>query len=104
MKLTLTLSQIPYRICLTAGMRGSRRCFHVLVEKCRHCLGAGDTLASVAALHRADWLQVYHANPSLPSHNPDVVAPGYNMRLGVSHRVRSGEYLEQLADKFLVST
>jgi len=96
-------SQVPYTVCVSAGGAGlAQRCWDVTVEKCRHCVRPGETLASIAAQHNADWMQLYFANPTLPSRNPQVVSPGYNLRLGVLYEVQSGEYLEQIAEKFLV--
>jgi len=114
-------SAVPRKVCFQAGYaplpEGSHpglavpahhaphvvRCVRVRVPKCRHVAGPGDTLQSVAYIHRADWLQLYYANPSLPGANPHHVQPGQELRVGVSYHVRENEHLPQLAARFLVS-
>lgn len=97
-------SQIPYSVCMTPGPGGQQRCWRLFVEKCSHCVRPGDSMESIAAEHGAGWLQLYMANPRLPSHNPQAVAREYALRLGVVYEPRAGDSLEFVAQKFLVST
>jgi len=96
-------SQIPYRVCVSPGQGGTHRCWFVHVDKCQHCVRPGDTMESIAAEHGVGWLQLFFANPWLPSHNPKVLQVGSNLRLGVYYTPRAGDYLDLVADKFLVS-
>jgi len=55
------------------------------MTRCLHAwavMQAGDTMTSIAAQHKTDWLHIYYANPSLPGSNPSHIDPGYDLRLG----------------------
>lgn len=96
---------VPQRVCVQAMVEeeeGEERCYGVKVHKCRHGMRGGETLESVAVQYHADWLQLHHANPNLPSLNPDKTHPGLLVRLGVTYAVRFGEDLARVAQKFLV--
>jgi len=101
-----TLQDSAASLCLVAqanfAISATRRCFHLRVLKCRHCLRAGETLQDVGRLYGTDWLQLYMSNPHLT--NPDDIPSAFaDLSIGVSYRVRPGDYIDRLAEKFLIT-
>lgn len=106
-------SLLPYKICFGAiymgdrgegstSIEGERVCYSIRVSKCRQCVKTGDTLVSMAAQHKTDWLHLYYANPSLPGWNPSHIQNDYVLRLGVMYATRWGDDVETLGERFLV--
>jgi len=99
-----------YRVCfmpeaigvdLAIAGRPTPTCMGLVVRKCQMCLGAGQSLASVAQLYSLDFLELYMANPFITS--PDKVRPGTLITTGATYRVREGDSVHALAARFAVS-
>ena len=95
-----------YKACFVAsdlyGIMRSTRCFTVRVRKCKYCLEAGETLADVGRRFQVDWLQIYMANPHIPT--PDQVPRDLaTINTGVFYSVRAGDYLELIGQRFFMT-
>jgi len=103
----------PYRVCLVAyagvleeGARmdsrfSSRHCINIKVRKCQYCMQPGESLDTVAHSFQMDYLQLYMLNPFFK--RPDTIHPGTVISTGALYEVREGDYLHELAQRFLVA-
>lgn len=95
-----------YKACFVAsdlyGIMRSTRCFTVRVRKCKYCLQADETLADVGRRFQVDWLQIYMANPHIPT--PDQVPRDLaTINTGVFYTVRAGDYLQLVGQRFFMT-
>jgi len=95
-----------YQACFVAsdyyGISKVTRCYTVRVRKCKYCLQADETLADVGRRFQVDWLQIYMANPHIPT--PDNVPRSLaTVNTGVFYDVRAGDYLELLGQRFFMT-
>jgi len=73
-------------------------CYHVVVAKCKYCLGVGETIMHAAARYQTDWLQLWGANTQI--RNPDHI-PAYTMlTLGPTYTVQRGDTLQGITTRF----
>lgn len=86
-------------------------CVMVRVARCRYCAKAGDSLTAIVREYAMDmnWLRLWalngNSNPEwgTPVNNPDFIASGsepQHLFLGVTYRIKSGETLQAIADRF----
>jgi len=95
-----------YKACFVAadifGIQKTTRCFTVRVRKCKYCLKPSETLADVGRRFQVDWLQIYMANPHIPT--PDQVPRNLaTINTGVFYSVRAGDYLELIGQRFFMT-
>ena len=95
-----------YKACFVAadvyGIQKTTRCFTVRVRKCKYCLQPDETLADVGRRFQVDWLQIYMANPHIPT--PDQVPRNLaTINTGVFYTVRAGDYLELIGQRFFMT-
>lgn len=76
-------------------------CLTVRVRKCQECVRQQQSLHSIARSLRADVMSLYLSNPFLE--RPEKILPGTVVSTGPVYRVRQGDYLEKLANRFLVT-
>ena len=77
-------------------------CHSIKVEKCRVCVGPGDTIGSIAMRYATDWLQLWGSNFNITE--PDALQQGQLMTLGPMYRTRFGDTLSSVAQLFSTTT
>jgi len=77
-------------------------CHSIKVEKCRVCVGPGDTIGSIASRYSTDWLQLWGSNFNITE--PDALQQGQLMTLGPLYRTRFGDTLSSVAQLFDTTT
>lgn len=109
-----------YRVCfraVTAAARSTaQRCVIIEVQRCMHCVVAGEGWAGIAALYSTKWLQLWAANaaspPSPPPYlpavqldgtHPDRIAAGAVVRLGPVYTVATMTHYAHLAKQLGVA-
>jgi hypothetical protein len=58
-------SQDTLCIGLACEQHAVTLCYHVVVAKCKYCLGVGETIMHAAARYQTDWLQLWGANTQI---------------------------------------
>eukprot|EP00290_Baffinella_frigidus_P020544 CAMPEP_0180194248 /NCGR_PEP_ID=MMETSP0987-20121128/2942_1 /TAXON_ID=697907 /ORGANISM="non described non described, Strain CCMP2293" /LENGTH=614 /DNA_ID=CAMNT_0022148989 /DNA_START=32 /DNA_END=1877 /DNA_ORIENTATION=- len=75
----------------------SERCVIVRVERCKYLSQAGDTVQSIGALFRSDWLSLWGINVNLTSFVPPA---GTEVLIGRIYTLRSGDTLQTVSKQF----
>ena len=76
-------------------------CTNVTVSKCQLCIHDGHTLQSLAAEYKSDYLTLYSMNVAIS--NPDRIPHGTLVNAGIKYKVREGDSLFSIAERFFSS-
>ena len=71
------------------------------VSKCQLCIHDGHTLQSLAAEYKSDYLTLYSMNVAIS--NPDRIPHGTLVNAGIKYKVREGDSLFSIAERFFSS-
>jgi hypothetical protein len=77
-------------------------CHSIKIAKCRVCVGAGDTIGSIAMRYSTDWLQLWGSNFNITE--PDALQQGQLVTLGPLYRTRFGDTLSSVAELFFTTS
>lgn len=77
------------------------RCVDMTVLKCQACLRVDDSLQSLAAHYKTDFLSLYTSNIHLES--PDDNPTGTLINIGVLYKVKEGDSMSGLATRFFTT-
>jgi len=96
-----------YQVCfevfshLKPAEQGHRRCYTIVVEKCKYCVGPSETILSAAKKFGSDWIQLWGSNPSVKT--PDAVQEGLLLDVGPTYVARPDDTAEVVAKRFGVT-
>jgi hypothetical protein len=77
------------------------KCVNISVLKCQACLTSDDSLLSIAASYKTDFLSLYTTNIHLQS--PDHIPPGTPVNTGLMYKVKEGDSMASIATRFFTT-
>jgi len=92
-----------YKVCFKGGdlfdIVKQFLCIEIHIARCKYVAKDGDTLYSIAQDYDTDFMQLWMANAETLK-NPGHVENGAELNIGVLYKVRKGDTLQSLAQRF----